>query len=54
MDGELLIKYIPLYDKYDDKKILCVQNIQLQNKVEEWRRYAVLPAKIRQKVSLVI
>ncbi len=56
MDGELLIKFNPSSKKHIGKKD-GVQNIRLSNgdkNVGEWQRYAILPAKINQKVSFYI
>ncbi len=53
MDGELLIKFRS-YRSFEEKQ--CVQNFIRKDgsDIGKWKRYVILPAKIKQKVSFYI
>ncbi len=53
MDGELLIKFPSCSSFRVIRKEACVQNIIRKDgsDIGEWKRYVILPAKIKQKVS---
>jgi hypothetical protein len=55
MDGELLINFIPSSNNKIYKKD-CLQKIIRKDgsDIGEWKRYVILPAKIKQKVSFYI